>query len=72
MNKYMTTDCGNCHNFTHCNNNNLICISKYKVKERECLQLEEVIKAQKDLINSLQEYNKSLLEQLNSNKIDEG
>lgn len=45
MNKYMTTDCGNCYNFTHCNNNNLICISKYKVKERECEKLDKQVKA---------------------------
>lgn len=38
MNKYLTDDCINCNKFSHCNNNDLICISKYKIKEQECEQ----------------------------------
>lgn len=38
MHKYMTTYCEKCNKFSHCNNNDLICISKYKAKEQECEQ----------------------------------
>ena len=39
MNKYLTYDCINCNKFSHCNNNDLICISKYN----------ELIKSNKDV-----------------------
>lgn len=35
----MTTYCEKCNKFSHCNNNDLICISKYKTKEQECEEL---------------------------------
>ena len=41
MHKYMTTYCEKCNKFSHCNNNDLICISKYKAKEQECEELKE-------------------------------
>ena len=41
MNKYLTDDCINCNKFSHCNNNDLICISKYKIKEQECEKLKK-------------------------------
>lgn len=43
MHKYMTTYCEKCNKFSHCNNNNLICISKYKTKEQECEELRRSI-----------------------------
>ena len=44
MHKYMTTCCEKCNKFSHCNNNDLICISKYKAKEQECEELKEKVK----------------------------
>ena len=43
MHKYMTTYCERCNKFSHCNNNDLICISKYKAKEQECEELRRSI-----------------------------
>ena len=43
MHKYMTTYCEKCNKFSHCNNNDLICISKYKAKEQECEELRRSI-----------------------------
>ena len=49
MNKYLTDDCANCNKFSHCNNNDLICISKYKIKEQECEKLKKRLESfQKD------------------------
>lgn len=49
MNKYLTDDCINCNKFSHCNNNDLICISKYKIKEQECEELKKRLESfQKD------------------------
>ena len=49
MNKYLTDDCANCNKFSHCNNNDLICISKYKIKVQECEKLKERLESfQKD------------------------
>ena len=39
----MTTYCEKCNKFSHCNNNDLICISKYKTKEQECEELRRSI-----------------------------
>ena len=39
----MTTYCEKCNKFSHCNNNDLICISKYKAKEQECKELRRSI-----------------------------
>lgn len=36
MHRLMNELCSNCNKFSHCNNNNLICVSKYKAKEQEC------------------------------------
>lgn len=42
MHEYMTTRCEeHCNKFSHCNNNDLICVSKYRAKERECESLRE-------------------------------
>lgn len=43
MHKFMNELCLNCNKFSHCNNNDLICISKYKIKEQECEELKERI-----------------------------
>mgnify|MGYP003469636791 CR=1 FL=1 len=49
MNKYLTDDCINCNKFSHCNNNDLICISKYKIKKQECEKLKKRLESfQKD------------------------
>ena len=49
MNKYLTDDCINCNKFSHCNNNDLICISKYKIKEQEYEKLKKRLESfQKD------------------------
>ena len=39
MHRLMDVSCSNCNKFSHCNNNNLICISKYEAKEQECEKL---------------------------------
>lgn len=36
MHRFMDGSCSNCNKFSHCCNNDLICISKYKEKEQEC------------------------------------
>ena len=36
MHEFMNDNCEKCSKFSHCNNNNLICISRYRVKEQEC------------------------------------
>ena len=43
MHKFMNELCLNCNKFSHCNNNDLICISKYKVKEQECEELKTMV-----------------------------
>ena len=49
MNKYLTADCANCNKFSYCNNNDLICISKYKIKEQECEKIKKRLESfQKD------------------------
>lgn len=35
MHEFMNDNCEKCNKFSHCNNNDLICISKYRTKERE-------------------------------------
>lgn len=35
--------CLNCNKFSHCNNNDLICVAKYKAKEEECEELETMV-----------------------------
>lgn len=39
MHEYMTTYCEKCNKFSHCNNNELICISRYRAKEQECEEI---------------------------------
>lgn len=41
MHEYMTAYCEKCNKFSHCNNNELICISKYEEKEQECEELKQ-------------------------------
>lgn len=49
MHKYMTTYCEKCNKFSYCNNNDLICISKYKTKEQECEELKQTLAEIKDI-----------------------
>lgn len=44
MHRLMDESCSNCNKFSHCNNNDLICVSKYKAKEQECEELKFTIK----------------------------
>lgn len=39
MHRLMDESCSNCNKFSHCNNNGLICVSRYKAKEQECEEL---------------------------------
>lgn len=39
MHEFMNNDCEKCSKFSHCNNNNLICISRYRAKQQECEEL---------------------------------
>lgn len=41
MHRLMDASCSNCNKFSHCNNNDLICISKYKEKEQELQEVKE-------------------------------
>lgn len=43
MHEYINEKCEKCNKFSHCNNNELICISRYRAKEQEC----EIFKKQK-------------------------
>lgn len=61
MHKFMNELCLNCNKFSHCNNNDLICISKYKEKEQEC---EELKKEQSEIKKYLGISHKTILEQL--------
>ena len=59
MHKFMNELCLNCNKFSHCNNNDLICISKYKVKEQEC---EELTQRLEEVKQELQEVKEELWE----------
>lgn len=41
MHRLMDASCSNCNKFSHCCNNDLICISKYREKEQECEELKQ-------------------------------
>lgn len=41
MNKIRDEKCQNCNRFSHCNNNELVCISKYRIKYQECERLKK-------------------------------
>lgn len=41
MHEYMKSNCEKCNKFSHCNNNDLICIARYRTKEQECEELKE-------------------------------
>ena len=41
MHRFMDASCSNCNKFSHCCNNDLICISKYREKEQECEELKK-------------------------------
>ena len=43
MHRFMDASCSNCNKFSHCCNNDLICISKYREKEEECEGLKEAL-----------------------------
>ena len=43
MHRFMDGSCSNCNKFSHCCNNDLICISKYREKEEECEELKEAL-----------------------------
>ena len=70
MHKYMTTHCKKCNKFSHCNNNNLICISKYKTKEQECEELKEDIERWKSNFNGKVSAIEELLQQLDQLKAE--
>lgn len=44
MHRLMDESCSNCNKFSHCNNNGLICVSRYRAKEQECEELKFTIK----------------------------
>lgn len=44
MHEYMKSYCEKCNKFSHCNNNDLICIARYRAKEQECEELKFTIK----------------------------
>ena len=68
MHKYMTTYCEKCNKFSHCNNNDLICISKYKAKEQECEELKEDRERWKSNFNGKVSAIEGLLHQLDQLK----
>ena len=41
MHRFMDELCSNCNKFSHCNNNDLICILKYKILEQKCEELKD-------------------------------
>ena len=49
MHRFMDASCSNCNKFSHCCNNDLICISKYREKEQECEKLKEYLNQAKYL-----------------------
>lgn len=54
----MTTHCEErCNKFSHCNNNDLICVSKYRAKEQECEEL-------KEQLDDLQENYQQILDEI--------
>ena len=70
MHKYMTTYCEKCNKFSHCNNNDLICISKYKAKEQECEELKEDRERWKSNFNGKVSAIEELLHQLDQLKAE--
>ena len=70
MHKYITTYCEKCNKFSHCNNNDLICISKYKAKEQECEELKEDRERWKSNFNGKVSAIEELLHQLDQLKAE--
>ena len=70
MHKYMTTYCEKCNKFSHCDNNDLICISKYKAKEQECEELKEDRERWKSNFNGKVSAIEELLHQLDQLKAE--
>lgn len=68
MHEYMTTYCEKCNKFSHCNNNDLICISKYKTKEQEYEELKEDRERWKSNFNGKVSAIEELLQQLDQLK----
>ena len=66
----MTTYCEKCNKFSHCNNNDLICISKYKAKEQECEELKEDRERWKSNFNGKVSAIEELLHQLDQLKAE--
>ena len=57
MHRFMDELCSNCNKFSYCNNNDLICVSKYKAKEQECDKWEsyyELYRIEKDIVKKVQ------------------
>lgn len=52
MNKIRDEKCENCNRFSHCNNNELVCISKYRVKYQELEQVKQENKRLLEIINA--------------------
>ena len=66
----MTTYCEKCNKFSHCDNNDLICISKYKAKEQECEELKEDRERWKSNFNGKVSAIEELLHQLDQLKAE--
>ena len=49
MHRFMDGSCSNCNKFSHCCNNDLICISKYREKEQECEELKQTLTEIKEI-----------------------
>lgn len=62
MHEFMNYNCLKCNKFSHCNNNDLICISRYRAKQRECesqkQRLEYYIKKTTQLLDDIDELTK--------------
>ncbi len=52
MNKIRDEKCENCNRFSHCNNNELVCISKYRVKYQKLEQVKQENKRLLEIINA--------------------
>lgn len=55
MHRFMNELCLNCNKFSHCNNNDLICVAKYKAKERECEELQEELQVKEQELKKIRD-----------------
>ena len=78
MHRFMDASCSNCNKFSHCCNNDLICISKYREKEQECEELkqwkkgvENLFKAQIDNTDKITNRYKQALDEIRQYRVCE-